>query len=379
MKPIGSSPQRGFTLIEALIALLIVAFGLLTLVGINLKLSSSEDVARQRAEATRLAQEKIEAFRSYTQLTSSSTTLAWSDLASGSDTISSSAGYSTNTQFNRRWTLLGAATDPMRTMQVTVGWTDRAGNASSVAFATVISKTDPTDSGSLGVPLPANTTLKRPKSRNLNIPVPATDLGNGQSVVQLLSNFAVIFSNDSGYVVKTCTKSVTTASDLSSGCTDANAYIVAGYISLDTTSTFPGGLIVDTGLFTGTTGVQCAQPSAAVDQVTGGTISGYDYYLCVVSVANAGNAWAGKMRLGGLGLSAGSNYLVCRFQYPASAGGTANDRNVQPYANVVGSLDNQNYVITTKSSCPTVSSLPTTLHQTCTTSNTSRLTDCPLT
>lgn len=373
--------SRGFSILEALVALLVVSFGLLALTAVTMKLAHAEDVARQRGEATRLAQEKIEQLRGFTQITTASGVTSWNGLAAGSDTQGDSVAYAANTTFNRSWTLGGATTDTMRTVSVTVSWTDRANATQTISLASVISRSDPTDIGSLGVPLPAGTTLKRPKNRNLNIPVPAIDLGNGRSAVQLLANFAVVFSNDSGFVVQTCNKTVTTANDLLSGCVTANAYIVAGYISLGSGS-FPASLAINTGDVSGTTSTTC-NVSDATDQNSGSTISGFKYYLCVVSVASAGASWSGTVRLAAPALNAGAtNYLVCRFQYPSADGVSANQRNVQPYAAVAESLDNQNYLLTTASSCPTVSSLATTQHQNCRGSNpnsnaANRATDCP--
>lgn len=378
----GRVAASGFSMLEALIALLVVAFGLLALTGVNMKLARAEDVARQRGEATRLAQEKIEQLRGYTQITAAAGVSSWDGQASGSDTVGDSADYATNTTFTRSWTLQGSSSDPMRNVQVSVAWNDRGNQAQTLQIASVIAKADPADVGSLGVPLPAGTTLKRPKNRNLNIPVPAIDLGNGKSAVQVVAGFTVIFSNDSGYVVQRCTGTVTVAADLSSaGCVTENAYIVAGYVSLGSGS-FPAGIAVNTGLLTGTTGRTCAL-SDATDQNTGSTISGFKYYLCVISVASEGAAWSGMVRLAAAALnSGGTNYLVCRFQYPSAAGVSANQRNVQPYAAVAESLDNQNYVLTTASSCPSVSSLATTLHQNCRGSNpnsnaANRASDCP--
>ncbi len=348
---------RGFTLIEAMIALLVAGLGLLTLSVMQSKLVQNADLARQRGEATRLAAEKIEASRGFTTITGAGIT-AWNGLTSGTDTTA------TNVTYTRTWALDGAITDPMRQLNVAVGWTDRAGAAQTVTLSSVISRTDPADVGLLGFPLPANTTLKRPKNRNLNIPVPALDLGNGQSVVQLTSNFAVVFSNDSGYVVKTCNFVVANAGDLA-GCTTASAYIVAGYISLDGAAAFPGTLGINSALVTGSTGPMNCSVSNALDQTTRLAISGYKYYLCVVSVPNAGAAWAGRLRLTGMASGTSSDYLVCRFQYPTSPGATANQRNVQPYVSVAESLDQQNYILTSANSCPTVSSLATTLHQDC--------------
>lgn len=357
---------RGFTLIESLIALLVVGAGMLMLSVTQTKLVQNADLARQRGEATRLAAEKIESSRAYTTITGTGAA-AWNGLAGGSDTSSS------NTAYSRSWTLDGDIGQPMRQINVAVSWTDRAGAAQSVNLGSVISRTDPADVGSLAFPLPANTTLKRPKNRNLNIPVPARDLGNGESVVQLANNFAVVFSNESGYVVKTCNFVVNTVADLA-GCTTASAYIVAGYISLSGTATFPASLGVNTSLVSGSTAISCSV-SNAVDQTSQATINGYTYYLCVVSVAAVGSPWSGRFQLSGM--AAGTNYLVCRFQYPAAAGVSSNQRNVQPYSNVVESLDQQNYIVTSGSSCPTVQNLATTAHQDCRSSNASRATDCP--
>lgn len=364
----------GFALVEAVITMLVLAVGLLALAATFLKLSRSEDVARQRSEATRLAVDQIEAMRAYTQIAVGANAVSWNGLASGEDTLA------TNGAFTRRWTFSGSSADTMRTLQVDVSWTDRSNEAQNVSMATVISRTDPLDVGVLGFPLPANTTLKRPKNRNLNIPVPASDLGNGESAFRLPNtNFAVVFSNESGYVVKSCNLAsgvtIITVADLSD-CSDATAYILAGYISLHSLSSFPSGLTIHTGGVTGESGMTCSV-SNAVDQTTGVAISGYKYYLCVVSMPAGGAAWSGGIKLASSVLQSGSNLLVCRFQYATANGINANQRNVQPYIQVAESLDSQNYVITDDGSCPTVNNLVTTLHQACNASNISRSDDCP--
>jgi Tfp pilus assembly protein PilV len=369
------SPARGFSLVEAVITMLLVAVGLLTMGATFMKLSRSEDVGRQRSEATRLVVDQVEAMRAYTQIAAGGAgVVSWTGLAGGEDRIT------TNAEFTRRWTLSGTAADTMRTLRVDVTWADRSSEAQTISMSTVIARTDPADVGVLGFPLPANTTLKRPKNRNLNIPVPASDLGNGESAFRLPgTNFAVVFSNESGYVVKQCSlaSGVTTITlaDLRD-CSDATAYILAGYISLNSLSSFPSGLSINTTRLSGLSGSTCSL-SNAVDQTTGTVIAGYRYYLCVVSMPASGAAWSGSVRLAAPALNSGSNYRVCRFQYPAAAGISANQRNVQPYDSVAESLDSQNYLITDASSCPTVSGLATTVHQTCANSNQDRATDCP--
>ena len=116
----------------------------------------------------------------------------------------------------------------------------------------------------------------------------------------------------------------------------------------------------------------------AFDQNDGTAIAGYKYYLCVIAVA-PGATWSGSVRLAGM--QTGTDLLVCRFQFALSSTASNNARNVQPYAGVSESLDNQNYVITTASACPTISALATVLHQNCRSNNPNknlnRATDCP--
>lgn len=387
-----SLPRRGFSLIEALIALAITSFGLLALAGVALKLAYSEDLARQRGEATRLAQEQIETFRSFSQLEAEPGKNAWDSMgSSGSgEQIASSEDLSFNTTFTRSWQVLDSVSDPWRRVSVTVAWTDRVKDTAepqSITFNSVISKTDPYSSGALGFPLPGNTTLKRPKNRSLNIPVPAVDLGEGKSAIPVSAGLYAVFSNDSGWVVRTCNFNITTASQLAL-CPETTAYIIAGYISLksggngnnNNSLSFPADLAINTSLIDGDTSTVCNVMDAR-DQNDNNVISGYKYYLCVVYMAGEGQSWSGKVRLAATSLNDGTaDLLVCRFQYAASSTGDTNQRNVQPYSGVADSLDNQNYVITNLSNCPTIDSLATTQHQNCRSSNNAtRASECPAT
>jgi prepilin-type N-terminal cleavage/methylation domain-containing protein len=382
--------QRGFSLLESLIALVITAFGLLAIAGVGLKLSHSGDVARQRGEAARLAQEKIEELRGYTQITASPGVASWYGMASANDeitegTVFNSETYHTNAKFERNWTLLDSADDAWRRVRVTVLWADSMnGDADkqSLSFNTIISKTNPADVGSLAFPLPGNTTLKRPKNRSLNIPVPAVDLGDGTSAIKV-KDFSVIFSNETGYVVRLCTITVTKASDVTDEtCPKVNAFVVAGYISLQGFSSFPTGLAVSTASLSGVvqdpTKTVC-EVKEARNQNTDTVIAGYQYYICVMTMPSKDATWSGKVKLAAPAFNSGATgYLICRFQFPA--GGEANDnmRNAQPYQNVADSLDNQNYVISSSSgACPTIDSFKTTEHQVCRTSAEKSGTDCP--
>jgi prepilin-type N-terminal cleavage/methylation domain-containing protein len=364
-----SRGERGFTLIESLVSMLVMAGGLFGLLATQTMLARHADLARQRAEAVRLAQERVENLRSYTMIATTEGHLAWDDLDDGTDEIE------TNAAFTRTWTVAGSPDDPLRQVDVMLNWVDRDGQPQTVTMRTVISQTDPADVGALGFPLPANTTLKRPKNRSMGIPVPAIELGDGRSVYQLASNFAVLFDNDSGFIVQRCDHVVETIEDTESGCEEYEAYILAGYVS-KTMSSFPSALGVSTAGLTGldTTRTASCTFGDAKDQNTGVAIAGYKHYLCILPM-NTGGAWSGTLRL--TGMSTGTNYRVCRFQYASASGLSANARNVQPYVEVDDSMDGQNYIITTSGSCPTVNGLQTVLHQACTSSSATRVLDCP--
>lgn len=406
-----SSRQAGFTLLEALIALLVMAFGMLALAGMQLSLSRSADIAKQRTEAMRLAQEQMETLRSYASLT------AWNALAGGTNTAA------TNTTYTRTWAFGGAITDTMRPVTVTVAWADRtsAADNQTITLASVISQTDPADSGFLGFPLPQNKNLKRPKNRNINIPVPAISLGTtGKSALQFATGVTIVFNDISGGVVERCTGTVdaTTYGTLAAGCTVLNATILAGYVTGAVTPSgtpapaasapyFPAPTLptgINTSGLTGwdtTAGVISCIYTRATDQnvlTPPPTATTYlaHYYLCVIPItlSGTGSAWTGFVRLGGLPTN--SDYKVCRFQYPASSYLTDNMRNFQQYVNVSESLDNQNYYIENSNgnTCPPITgrvgnitatasdTLATTLHQNCRSSaspTTGATGTCPLT
>ena len=424
--------QLGFTIIETLIALLVMGVGILSLAGMQSAILRNVDISQQRTEATRLAQEKMEALRSYTGI--SSTTLAattttpstvsasalnWTALSSSSDTAT------TNATFTRTWTLGGATTDGMRAITVTVAWTDRAGEAQSVTLASVLSQTNPADSGYLGFPLPQNTNLKRPLNRNLDIPIPSIDLGNGSSAVKFgTSGQYVSFNNVSGDVVSLCTPilvtnpttaqviaALTSTTSSISNCTTITGYVVTGYIGKDSSmstsdwSAISSSLGMETSNLTrnaaGTTAISC-QLSDAVDQNSGATIADTKSYICVIPLSAPTPAltssgpynWSGTMRIAGPAVwhSSGNKYYACRYQYSSTNTLTdVNKRNVQPYVNVNLSIDQQNYLIattntattTTAPTCPTsmtVSGISTgVLHQDCrSASNASYANTCPL-
>jgi Tfp pilus assembly protein PilV len=414
----------GFSLIEAMIALIIMSFGILGLAKVHMMIANNTDVSRQRAEALRLAQQRLETMRAYPSVSSTGApsdpdrgstcgaggatacTLSWNDFGVSGTTYSDANNpltttNFTNTNFTRQWALSDSTSSFMRTVSVSVWWRDRTTSNSSdpnqhVTLTSVISLSDPKNEGALGFPLPNNTNLKLPKNRSINIPVPAVSVGNGQSAYNVGNNLAVIFSNTSGYVVQKCTTSITDASSYTTAqgngsCTTYNAYIIAGYVTgaisnSGSSPSIPTGIntsLIDTTTYDTTRSISCSY-GIATNQTTGASISTAHYYLCIIPVTSSGakSAWSGKIYLGGVPMT--SNYKVCRFQYNDNGSMDVNQRNVQPYVSVNESLDNQNYYIDNSngSSCSTPSGLTGAtmqLHQDCRNSSTPSQAVCPTT
>ncbi len=73
--------QRGVSLVEALVALAVMAFGMMAIVGVQSTMRQNADIAKQRSEAVRIAQEAIERWRAYSVLDTTAGRTAYADIA----------------------------------------------------------------------------------------------------------------------------------------------------------------------------------------------------------------------------------------------------------------------------------------------------------
>ena len=368
--------QSGSTLIEAMIALLIMGVGMLSLSGMQMDLTRSADSTRQRTQALHLAQEKMEEFRSYTGIASTVTaagtvdahTLNWNALADGQDSISGNAVYT------RSWTFGGGIGSPLRTATVRVAWTDRGNTGQWLSLSSALSQTDPFDAGLLGFPLPSSSQIKGMNNRSLAIPIAAISLGNHRSALAFGRAGQYLLLDDiRGDVVRICTapgltKDSSTAEIIAAlqnpdrrQCENLSAYTVSGYVGRDSSVSTSDWNAIESGLgidyagivrnATGTLGIQC-QLGNAINPNTAAIIPDYKYYLCVIPLAepaaHVAPNWSGNIRLAGPAAWQGNNspYFVCRYEYAATpAVNDSNQRNLQPYSHVSISISQQNYLV----------------------------------
>jgi Tfp pilus assembly protein PilV len=133
---------QGFSIVEALIASLIVAVGIIGLArlqGITL-LNSSE--SRARTDALNLAQEKIEELRSFSNQTT------YDVLSDGENANTEPSMAGANTNFTRTWRITDCANSMnCKLVNVSVNWSDSRGEAQEIQLTSYIRQIDPVRTG----------------------------------------------------------------------------------------------------------------------------------------------------------------------------------------------------------------------------------------
>lgn len=224
VKPRARS-QMGISLLEALIALVILSVGILSIAKLNSYLLEVAGSAKARAQATQLAESKLQELRN--QIVSAS----FANVVDGNDTIT---GYSSSgtavTAFSRYWCTRNTAasncstgtadTDAFgRRIFVAVTWTDRKGTTQTVRLNSKIALDDPSNAAALSLSGSgtAGVYAKAPTGRaflgdgsNINsLPGGATvkqaDPGDGYRIVQGNNDGIYRLVNSSGIVALTAT------------------------------------------------------------------------------------------------------------------------------------------------------------------------------
>jgi type IV pilus assembly protein PilV len=118
--------EKGFTLIEVVAGLIILAIGLLGIAAMQVTATKGGHFSNNVTQATILAQDKLEYLKN----------LSYSDsnLSSGQH----NEGIISGTIFSRVYHVLEDAGNSMKTITVTVSWTDRGNH--SISFPTIRSK-----------------------------------------------------------------------------------------------------------------------------------------------------------------------------------------------------------------------------------------------
>jgi Tfp pilus assembly protein PilV len=172
-KPHG---HRGVALIEALVALTVTALGVVAVLGIQSVLRQNADIAKQRSEAVRLAQEEIERWRSFDPVTRVAGTVTYDDL----DTGPAGNVDGSNTTFAVSREVRESFEPVFKALAVRVDWTDRTGQAQRVVLNTTVGGIAPELAATVVVPADGGP-VARPGGRHGGIPLGAKRLSPTQS------------------------------------------------------------------------------------------------------------------------------------------------------------------------------------------------------
>jgi Prokaryotic N-terminal methylation motif len=356
--------QLGVSLIEALVALAIMAFGMLGVVGMQASLRFNADVSRQRSEAVRLAQEEVERLRNFSALSPTAGTFAFDDIISSTPASVSLPGAS-NTTYTRTTTVVssGLADPLMKRVTVSVVWLDRRAASSSdlqtVTLNTIIAGVAPELAGSLSVPGDQAAT-QRPLERHPAIPPGAVNRGDGTSTFTPGSSTAVwVFNNATGLITEICTPI----------CVPVTAWLLSGFIQFAVTGP-PTPEVAespsDAAITTVGVSVNATAPSAVTVICPVAVSSTFLTYYCAVPASAGTRRWSGRSVLTGIPLATSladasmGRFKVCRYTSDATTDTPPGGNAAHPldYVIVTTSLSNQNFLVikagdgTTAYGCP---------------------------
>jgi prepilin-type N-terminal cleavage/methylation domain-containing protein len=119
--------SKGFSLVEVLIALLILAISLLALAGLMMTTTRNSSFGGHMTEASTFAQDKLEQLR----------VSPWAGVATGNDTLQGSTGIT----YGRNWTVTPNGDGNQRWVSITLNWTDPTKNTNhSIRLLSVVSE-----------------------------------------------------------------------------------------------------------------------------------------------------------------------------------------------------------------------------------------------
>ncbi len=374
----------GIALIEALIALAVMAFGMLAIVGMQGTLRQNSDLSRQRAEAVRLAQQQIERARSFASLEAAGSTNTFSALSSSSAAVVPNVA-GRNTTFTLSSVvpegaglpLLSANLPSLKGLAVTVTWKDRTNADQVVTLATAIHGVAPELAGTLSV-ASNGTPTSSGGGRNRAIPWSAVPLGNGTSGFvppqAVGGNVVWVFNNTTG-VVQVCSianvaLSLTATGNIV-GCSTEQFELLSGVISFAsnaTTQATVGDALRPSGTAFPVAAqlIQSAPATTAVPACfTESPVAGQSFvaYFCAVPVGveRTRPPWSGYSIVTGALLPpvpAVGNFATCRYTSTrADLPAPPNLEHPRSYQGVIGPLTGQNFLIVrivsgTDADCP---------------------------
>ena len=252
----SASKQRGVSLVEALVSLAVMSFGMLGVVGVQATLRYNAEVSKQRSEAVRIGQQEMESLRSFVQQGTDATGVrrAYGDMPAGTSTTALPAAPGSNTAFTIVRNVRDASTPDFKDVQVRVQWTDRTGSeAGTISLNSIIAAMGPDSTADLL----RRETVSQPDSpvlnRHVSIPLEAQILQSDrtQSIFRPpvdgtnAGTVVWVFNNITGMIVGQCDIRASASMadlvywDLTWCSRNANMHLLSGAVRFSTGANAP--------------------------------------------------------------------------------------------------------------------------------------------
>lgn len=138
------SHQKGMTLIEALVTVLILAMGVIALVRFQNYLSYNNNLLQQKGNATVLAVKQLETLKDIHVLNVTAGYSAYASIASGSNVTTVS-----NTAYTLTWTVNTNTNPDYKVINVAVTWVDQRSATQSITLSSMAAGIDPANSATI--------------------------------------------------------------------------------------------------------------------------------------------------------------------------------------------------------------------------------------
>jgi Tfp pilus assembly protein PilV len=355
---------RGISLIEAVVALAVMAIGMLGVAGLQTTLRGNADLARQRSEALRIAHRQIEAARTFSVLAAAAGARAYGSIAAEGprDEAGSNATYRVTQTVED-----AVSSDPSslahhapahRMVRVVVSWPDRTGEPQEVRLVTAIAGIAPEHGA--GAILPSwGSAVEQVGGRHVAVPRGVIAQGGGTSTyVPPGAGAGVVwtFSDVTADILSVCA--------LNTSECQWPRKLVSGYVRFALSATQPTALQSenpsdppDAGLTVAVADVSPTGPGVPLPVCYTVAAADYSLFVCAVPVFKDGptaGLWSGRLQFGGLPIAAAgstdpSERRICR--YSTNANGAAvfpavpNASNPPRYVNVALPLTDQNFLV----------------------------------
>lgn len=385
--PSHARGRRGLSLIESLVALLVLATGTLALARLHRSVDHATDLAGHRADAARLGQARLEQARTTVDRQAGQPeSRSPIDPTPPPDPPAIESATFRVDEFIRPTDLA-----PLKAVTVALRWQDRAGADRQLALDALIAPNDPVWRGVLAMRGTASIPAQVMR-RVAGLPLPARDLGNGHSAFKPTPDAPVVWivENATGLVTQRCPATDLPAADAppalpgnpgtgpdtaspgpstASACEAVQARIISGYVGFGAvrpaarSGDIPRGRddILDLDLTLRAITSAPAPRHECHDDAESARRAGRPFvsYHCLVVAEGQPPRWSGRLDIVPHGWAIASDgrpgsHRVCRYSADANGDGRIdNAEHPADYRDVDQALAAQNFlVVLGTAACP---------------------------